>query len=61
MKTIILWVLIMPGPRPYPIDTFPTHGACVQAKYDYGSAYSPRDKMNQTNKLICRQQTKIIR
>lgn len=51
MHAIMLWVLIQTGPRPYPVQTFPTHGACIQAQYDYGR-YSGRTR----NKLICRPQ-----
>ena len=54
---IVVWVLIVLGPYPYTIQTFNTHGACVQAKYDYSRpvSNSPRRNYNHPT-LICRQQ-----
>mgnify|MGYP006999764806 CR=1 FL=1 len=55
IKTAMVWVLIFTGQHPRTMGEFPTHGACVQAKYDYAQS----DKRLQ-RKLVCRQQKRII-
>lgn len=61
MRDVIVWVLILTGPRPYPIDTFPDQRGCQQAKYDYGRGFSATDKSNRPrNKLVCRWQVKSV-
>lgn len=51
MHAIILWVLIQTGPHPYPVETFPTHGECIQAKYDYSQSSGSHASRNS---MICR-------
>lgn len=36
MRRMIFWTLIVLGPQPYVIDTYPSLRACTQAKYNFG-------------------------
>ena len=59
MHPIIVWVLISLGAQPYTIQTFRTHGECVQAQYNYTAHVYPKKDYQRQPILVCRQQVSL--
>jgi hypothetical protein len=55
MHAIIVWVLVMTGPHPHFIKTYPTHAQCIQARYDLG--YTKPRKRENAGVVVCKPQT----